>query len=271
MSYIAVVPDSGASHGQPFLAELGRSVRARRDALGWTRRRLAEASGLSERFLAQLELGTGNISIVRLLAVAEALGQRPSQLLEHAEARVHAGQPLVSLLGLRGAGKSTVGPILARELGVPFVELDSLVEVRAGMGLGELFGMHGERYYRDREREALGSYLAGDATGVLATGGSLVTDDESFGLLRSRSLTVWLRARPEDHFERVVAQGDHRPISASGSAMDDLRRILLAREPLYARAHLVVDTSDKTPGEVARLIAREARARRMDPTIDPVA
>ncbi len=254
--------------GQPFLSELGRAVRARRDALGWTRRRLAAASGLSERFLAQLELGTGNISIVRLLAVAEALGQRPSQLLGQAEARVHAGQPLVSLLGLRGAGKSTVGPILARELGVPFVELDSLVEMRAGMGLGELFALHGERYYRDREREALDCYLAGDTTGVLATGGSLVTDDESFGRLRQRSLTVWLRARPEDHFERVLAQGDHRPISASGSAMDDLRRILRAREPLYSRAHLVVETTDKTPSEVARLIAREARARRSDLPIE---
>lgn len=247
----------------PFLEQLGRSVRERRTELGLTRRALAERSGLSERFLAQLELGSGNISIVRLLAVAAALGRRPSELLEAAEARVGAARTLVALLGLRGAGKSTVGALLAERLAVPFVELDELVEERAGLGRGEIFELHGEPYYREIERDALRAWLGSGRGGVLAAGGGLVTDAESYRLLRSSAVTVWLRTTPEEHLGRVMAQGDHRPMAASASALDDIRRILRGREPLYAQAELAVDTSARPPiGVVEAVLAHLERTRR---------
>ncbi len=227
-----------------LLSRLGRSVRARRDALSMTRRALAEKAGVSERFLAQVEGGEGNISVVRLAMVADALETTGAALLAAAEEHeTTTGVGVVSLLGLRGAGKSAVGERLAKRLGIPFVELDARIEAAAGMKLATLFELHGTSSYRRLEREALRKVLAEFPTAVIATGGSVVTDDETFSLLKSRTTTVWLRARAEDHWSRVVAQGDARPMRDRANAMGELDAILRARAPLYAQARVVVDTS----------------------------
>jgi XRE family aerobic/anaerobic benzoate catabolism transcriptional regulator len=232
-----------------LLADLGRRVRARREALGWTRARAARESGVSARFLSEVEAGRGNISVARLAALAAALGARLGDVLEGPAPR------RVALLGLRGAGKSTVGPLLARRLGVPFHELDAAVEEAAGLPLSELFAVHGEAYYRRLEREALDRFLAGDEPFVLAVGGSLVGQPETFARLRAHAATVWLRARPEDHMRRVREQGDLRPMAARSDAMAELQAILAARAPLYAQADLAVDTTRLAPAAVARRVA----------------
>jgi XRE family aerobic/anaerobic benzoate catabolism transcriptional regulator len=150
---------------------------------------------------------------------------------------------VVALVGLRGAGKTTIGKSLAARLRVPFVELDALVEREAGLPLSAIFSLHGEAYYRRLAREVLARFLADTEAAVLATGGSVVTDRESYRLLQKRSRTVWLQATPEDHWRRVLAQGDVRPSAASPHAQDELRALLKTREPLYAQADLSVDTS----------------------------
>jgi XRE family aerobic/anaerobic benzoate catabolism transcriptional regulator len=234
-----------------FLGEVGEKVRRRREALGLTRRQLAERSGLSERFLADLERGDGNISLVRFVAVAEALGQSAADLLAPVQER--GRRPIIALLGLRGAGKSTVGTRLAARVGVPFVELDDRIERTAGLSLGEIFELHGEVYYRRLERETLRTVLAEAARGagaVVATGGSLVTDQETFELLRGRALTLWLRARPEDHWDRVIKQGDERPMAKNPHAFAELRALLRAREPLYRAADHVIETTGTSVDDV---------------------
>jgi XRE family aerobic/anaerobic benzoate catabolism transcriptional regulator len=223
-----------------LLAELGRRTRELRADHGWTLRELAEGCGLSTRFLAQVESGTGNISVRNLAALARALGSTPAALLSGKDEA--AARPVVALLGLRGAGKSTVGRKLARRLHVPFVELDQRVEKAAGLPLGELFRLHDEAYYRRLERETLEKLLADGRSRVVATGGGLVTSDETWTLLRRRALTFWLRARPEDHWNRVVQQGDRRPMAQHPQAMAELRRLLATREPLYAQSAHTVDT-----------------------------
>jgi XRE family aerobic/anaerobic benzoate catabolism transcriptional regulator len=224
----------------PLLRTLGRRVRARRRDAGLTLRELAERSGLSQRFLVQVEQGEGNPSVLRLDALASALGTTASELL--APGAVASGE-IVALVGLRGAGKSAVGKLVAQRLAIPFVELDALVERAAGMRLAAIFELHGEAWYRRLEREVLLGFLDRANDAVLATGGSLVQDPETWALLRARATTVWLRARPEDHWQRVVAQGDARPMANRQDAMAELRGILRAREPLYAEAAHVVDTS----------------------------
>jgi XRE family transcriptional regulator, aerobic/anaerobic benzoate catabolism transcriptional regulator len=227
-----------------LLERVGKRVRTKREALGWTQRQLAERSKLSVRFLAQLEHGDGNISLARFADVATALGLEPTDLLAAngpAKRPVDAG-PMIALLGLRGAGKSTVGPRLARRLEVPFFELDDLVMRSAGLSLAELFELHGEAYYRRLERETLRRFISETPAAVLATGGSIVNDRETFAMLRERATTVWLRARPEDHWNRVIQQGDRRPMAEHPHAFAELCALLKAREPLYATAHHVVDT-----------------------------
>jgi XRE family aerobic/anaerobic benzoate catabolism transcriptional regulator len=150
---------------------------------------------------------------------------------------------MVALVGLRGAGKSTIGKALAARLRVPFVELDALVEKDAGLSLSAIFSLHGEAYYRRLAREVLTRFLAEADAAVMATGGGVVTDRESFKLLMKRARTVWLQATPEDHWKRVLEQGDVRPSAASPHAQEELRALLKAREPLYAQAELAVDTS----------------------------
>ncbi len=224
-----------------LLGGIGRRVRALRAERGLTLRGLAARSRVSERFLNQVESGAANISVRKLAALAQALGTTPAALL--AGPGGEPDLPVIALLGLRGAGKTTVGRRLARRLRVPFVELDRRTEEAAGLSLAEIFALHGEAYYRRLERETLERVLAEQRPLVLATGGGVVTSPETYDLLRRRTLTVWLRATPSEHWNRVVQQGDRRPMADNPQAMAELRRLLAAREPLYAEAAHTVDTS----------------------------
>ena len=237
-----------------LLATVGARVRAARERQGLSRRALSERCGVSERFLAQLEAGEGNISLARFADVAAALDTTPADLLAGATVGRARAAP-VALLGVRGAGKSTIGARLAKRLGARFVEVDQAIERAAGLGLAQIFELHGEAYYRRVEREVLGELLAPGRPVVLATGGSIVTDPANWGLLRERAHTIWLRARPEDHWNRVVAQGDQRPMGKNPHAYAELRALLAAREPLYASAHQVVDTSGRSVDAVVDAVA----------------
>ncbi|MCZ8258254.1 MAG: helix-turn-helix transcriptional regulator [Polaromonas sp.] len=265
------------------LSELGARVRAWRARRGMTRKQLASDSGLSERFLADVETGKGNVSINSLEAAARALNISILELLQDAPrpalARVQGlltrlddsqldqafgmlgssfglsdsqgREQRIALIGLRGAGKSTLGSQLAAERGVPFIELDREIEREAGTSMNEILLLHGQAGYRRYERRAL-FRIAEDHPGgvVMTTGGSIVSERETFDLLQSRFYCVWLKASPEEHMARVVAQGDMRPFDttrgATSEAMEDLRRILSSREALYARADAVVDTAART-------------------------
>ena len=229
------------------LGTLAERVRAMREARGWTRAALAERSGLSIRFLARIESGDGNISLLRLSSLAHALGITPDDLIRPSRGR----SGILALVGVRGAGKSTVGPILARRLSVPFIEIDALIQDSSGLPLDQLFELHGERYYRRLERETLGRILARGRPAVVAAAGGVVNEPSTWELLRRRTTVVWLKARPEDHWNRVVAQGDRRPMGDNPDAMVELRAMLSAREAMYARAHLEVDTSERSPEEIA--------------------
>ena len=264
------------------LVELGSRVRAWRARRGMTRKALAADSGLSERFLADVEGGKGNVSINSLEAAARALNITVIGLLQDAPrpalaraqgllARLDDSQldqahallggtfdlvdaqgreQRVALIGLRGAGKSTLGAQLAAERGVPFIELDREIEREAGTSMNEILLLHGQAGYRRYERRALLRIAEEHAGGVvMTTGGSIVSERETFDLLQSRFYCVWLKASPEEHMTRVVAQGDMRPFDANGAsheALDDIRRILASREVLYARADAVVDTAART-------------------------
>lgn len=228
-----------------MLAQMGDSVRALRRARRWSRRDLATRTGISERFLADVEAGQANPSLLRLVSLAETLGVDFATLLgTGVSAPRH-----IALLGLRGAGKSSVGVQLAEKLGREFVELDNCIESATGLQLGEIFQLHGEAYYRETERSVLSQNLSGPPS-VLAVGGGIVTDAASFALLRAGTRTVWLRARPEDHWSRVLEQGDTRPMANNERAFTDLRRILAEREPLYRLADVVVETSGHDVGDV---------------------
>ena len=264
------------------LADLGGRVRAWRARRGMTRKALASDSGLSERFLADVESGKGNVSINSLIAAAQALHISLMDLLQDtprpALARAQAllarlddaqldeaysllsntfdlgkaqGRELrVALIGLRGAGKSTLGAQLATERGVPFIELDREIEREAGTSMNEILLLHGQAGYRRYERRALLRIAEEHPDSVvMTTGGSIVSEHETFDLLQSRFYCVWLKASPEEHMARVVAQGDMRPFDSNGAsheALDDIRRILASREALYARADSVVDTAARS-------------------------
>jgi len=243
---------------QVLLSSVGAAARRLREERGLTRRELAQRSGVSERFLADLEGGQGNISVARLQDVARALGSSAGELLFAAQ-HERTDRRVVALVGLRGAGKSTIGRALAQRLGLPFFELDALVEKDAGLPLAAIFQLHGEAYYRRLAREVLTRFLAETDAAVLATGGGIVTDPGSFKLLQKRCRTVWLQATPEDHWQRVLEQGDVRPGAASPHAQEELRALLKSREPLYSQAELSVDTSrlgvDGAVQEIARKVA----------------
>jgi XRE family transcriptional regulator, aerobic/anaerobic benzoate catabolism transcriptional regulator len=239
---------------EALLTTVGARVRVLRERQGLSRRQLSERSGVSERFLAQLETGKGNISLKRFADVAEALSVSPAELLAGI-ATEHACKGVVALLGVRGAGKSTVGARLATMYSVPFIEVDGHIEKTAGLSLGEIFELHGEAYYRRLERDVLSQLLGERASLVLATGGSIVTDPDNYSMLRAHARTVWLRARAEDHWNRVIQQGDARPMGKNPQAFSELRTLLAEREPLYANAHHVVETSGRGVDDVVKLVA----------------
>ena len=282
---------------QAYLQQLGARVRDARTRHGLSRKALAAKSGVSERYLAQLESGQGNISILLLRQVAaaldtpltELLGERdghpieltllvqyleklsPKKLIQ-AKAILSSAfgeqDPLerrhrIALIGLRGAGKTTLGRRLAAELGFRFVELDAEIERETGMPMGEIFALYGQSGYRRIEQRCLRRALDSGERTVLATGGGIVSQTETYDLLLSRCLTIWLRTSPEEHMQRVSAQGDLRPMAGSAEAMEDLRRILAAREPQYLRADHVVDTSGQGEDESFRALraAVEDRGR----------
>ena len=225
-----------------YLSLLGDRVRAWRSEHGMTRKGLAAASGVSERYLAQLEAGEGNISVLLLRKIARAMGVPVESLVREDAPR----EKSIALLGLRGAGKSTLGEKLAEALKLPFIELDRKVEKEAGAELGEVFAMYGQDAYRRFERRALERVLAQNERAVIATGGSLVTDAGTYKTLRERCLCVWLKASPEEHMARVIAQGDMRPFKGRSAALDEIRQLLADRDRLYSRADVTLDTSGKT-------------------------
>jgi len=273
---------SGIQGRHPFLATLGERVRELRARRGLTRKAVAQAAGVSERHLANLEYGIGNASILVLLQVAGAL-QCPlaellgdvttsspewlliRELLEHRDeaalrrARIALGEMFgtggqhaarshrIALVGLRGAGKSTLGRMLADDLEFPFVELSREIEKFAGCSVAEIQALYGMNAYRRYERRALEEAIQIHPEAVIATPGGLVSDAATFNLLLAHCTTVWLQADPDDHMRRVVAQGDTRPMAArtNREAMDDLRRILAGRAAFYSKADMSLNTSDQ--------------------------
>jgi XRE family transcriptional regulator, aerobic/anaerobic benzoate catabolism transcriptional regulator len=264
----------------PFLVALGERVRTLRSRRGMTRKAAAQAAEVSERHLANLEYGEGNVSILLLLQVAQALQSSLAELLgdvttqspewllirELLEGRDEATlrksrmaladllgtgvstgprSQCIALIGLRGAGKSTLGQMLADDLGFPFVELSREIEKFAGCSVSEIQGLYGQNAYRRYERRAVEEAIQIYPEAVLATPGGLVSDAATFNLLLGHCTTVWLQADPEDHMNRVRAQGDMRPMAASSEAMDDLKNILAGRSAFYSKAQLKVNTSDQ--------------------------
>ena len=276
-----------------YLKLLGERVRETRAGRGMTRKILARDSGVSERYLAQLETGQGNISILLLRQIATALdipletlvlaGPEPPVDLVHtteflrrlpatelAEARrmlvqrfggvdLSARRGRIALIGLRGAGKSTLGAVLADRLEVPFLELDRLIEQESGVGLSAIFDLYGQGGFRRLERRCLDQVIERYPRFVLATGGSLVSEPATFERLLTMCFTVWLRATPEEHMQRVIAQGDMRPMADSRESMSDLKRILEVREPLYRKADLTIDTSEADVERTVQFVERELR------------
>lgn len=282
--------DEGAD--SEFIAGLGRRVRESRARHGMSRRVLAQGADVSERYLAQVESGETNPSILVLRHVAQALGisttdlleprqesvesqliarfleQLPAHRLEEALLRLmrdfgqedSARRGRIALVGLRGAGKSTLGRALAGALSLPFVELNSAIEAEAGMSLNEVFSLYGQPGFRRLERRSLEKLIAQHERAVITVGGGIVSETDTFNLLLMNCYTVWVKATPEEHMSRVVAQGDLRPMEGSAEAMEDMRRILDAREPLYSKADFTLDTTGQRPADSLQLLQRAIRS-----------
>ncbi len=262
-----------------FLATLGRQVRESRERRGLARKAISQSAGVSERYLAQLEAGEGNASVLLLRSVARALETPLTELIDPRESSVEkrlirrfldrlpahrledaifrlmrdygdeaaARRRRIALIGLRGAGKTTLGSALAAELDTSFVELDREIEREAGINLSEIFLLYGQAGYRRIERRCLERLLAGTAETVMTVGGGIVSEPEAYNLLLQHCFTVWVKASPDEHMARVVAQGDLRPMQGHTEAMADLKRILDAREPLYRKADITLDTAGEAP------------------------
>lgn len=243
-----------------LLDRLGHNLRTRRETRQLSKARLAQVSGISLRFINDVERGVANPSVLTLAALAGALETSIPELFASQTAAVPNRR--ISLLGLRGAGKTTIGRRLAVRIGAPFVELDLKIEKEASLSLSEIFALHGEDYYRRLERSVLEAVLAEGKDCVIATGGGIVTSPETFALLKAQTITVWLRASAHDHWNRVLQQGDRRPMKGHPQAMAELRRLLTTRRPLYRTARHVVDTSALAPDRVVEEIeARTGLAR----------
>jgi XRE family aerobic/anaerobic benzoate catabolism transcriptional regulator len=238
---------------EAVLVEIGRRLAHARKNEGLSAGELARRANLSRRYLAMAERGDANLSLLKLVSLARALKMPLRELCDVDVG--HAPELRVALLGLRGAGKSSVGRALANRLEVPFFELDQLVEQNAGLRLGSIFEIHGEDVYRRHQREALEMWLKQHGSGVLAPGGSIVSDDPAWQRLRGTCRTVWLKAKPHEHFQRVVDQGDVRLAQRNPRAMAELEKILSEREPRYALADKTVLTSGLTPEGIADEIA----------------
>jgi XRE family aerobic/anaerobic benzoate catabolism transcriptional regulator len=290
---VAEPADDGA-----FLATLGRRVREARERRGMARRALSRSAGVSERYLAQLEAGEGNASVLLLRHVAGALDLPLAELLAPREPDVSerlirrflerlpehrledvafrllrdfgheesARHKRIALVGLRGAGKSTLGGALAAALGLPFIELDNEIEREAGISLSEVFLLYGQTGYRRIERRCLERVIDKEAETVISVGGGIVSEPETYNLLLLNFFTVWVKAAPDEHMARVVAQGDLRPMQGHAEAMADLQRILDAREPLYRRADATIDTSGESPEQSLARLRQTLQARDADPT-----
>jgi len=271
------VPKTAASDPLKLLGDRVRQARARR---GMTRKQLGRDSEVSERYLAQIEGGEGNISVLVLRQLAKALNvsvdalllegpeppvefvhtveflrrlslddlKRARQMLLHQFGGVDpaARHCRIALIGLRGAGKSTLGAVLAERLEMPFLELDRLIEQESGLTLNLIFDFRGQAGFRELERQCLEDMLRRHPCFVLATGGSLVSEPGTFERLLSSCFTVWVRASAEEHMQRVIAQGDMRPMANNRDAMSDLKRILAEREVLYSKADIQIDTAGRT-------------------------
>lgn len=260
-----------------FIARLGRRVLKARQTQSISRRVLSQKSGVSQRYLAQLEAGTGNVSLALLYRIAMALGHPPEKLLGEADPwdtdlasfselylranttqRARARSVLsnqnptqgkdhrICLIGLRGAGKSTLGHWLAERMALEFIELNTVIEEQCGVAIGEVIALYGQEGYRKLERQAMESVAKNNDSVILAAAGGIVSDPETYGLLLQSFHTIWLQASPEEHMDRVRQQGDERPMADNPRAMDELRSILSSRDNLYARADLQVDTSGRT-------------------------
>jgi XRE family aerobic/anaerobic benzoate catabolism transcriptional regulator len=257
MKHIASSAPAPSAAPPPVLVTLSQRSRLLRQQHGLTLRQLAQRSGLSLRFLMDVEAGRGNISVRRLADLAGALQTTPADLVT-----AHAGDPaprVIALLGLRGSGKTAVGRRLARRLRLRFVELDKHIEQHAGMRLPEVFTIHGEDFYRRLEKDVLTDLLNGGQSMVLAVGGGLVTAPETYALLLRHARTIWLKTKAEDCWTRVIRQGDRRPVEAHPQAREALRQLVARRDPLYARASVTVDTSSST---VQQAVERAERAVR---------
>ena len=262
-----------------LLASIGRRVREGRERRGMARKILSQNSNVSERYLAHLEAGEANASVLILRSVARALGMPLTELVDPQESSVEqrlirrfldhlperqledvvfrlmrdfgpeaaARKRRVALVGLRGAGKTTMGSALADALHLPFVELDREIERDAGISLSEVFSLYGQTGYRRIERRCLERVIQGTREIVMAVGGGIVSEPETYNLLLVNCFTVWIKASPAEHMARVVAQGDFRPMQDSAEAMEDLNRILDARDPLYRKADVTVDTVGERP------------------------
>jgi len=231
-----------------FIGELGRRIRVLREGRGLSRKRLAADAQVSERYLGQVETGNGNISVMLLRRVASALGVAIGDVLAPDErARDTARGNRIALIGMRGAGKSTLGAMLARALRIPLIELNREVARETGLPAAEVMALYGIAAYRQIEQRVLARVAFAQAHAVIVAGGGIVNEAEAFATLLANCYTVWIKARPEEHMARVLAQGDFRPMAGHPAAMEDLQRILAGREAMYRRADAVIDTSGDTP------------------------